>query len=451
MRSAVRALFTVIVAAPLLSAVPRQEASSAAPRPDSKSRPAAKQASPLPWWKGNLHAHSLWSDGDDFPDMIADWYYRRDYHFLCLSEHNVLPKEGRWLDIASSESPPAETASAKTARQDAVKKYLERFGPSWVELRTEGGRPQARLKPPPELRRRIEQPNRFLLLPAEEITQQSVKTRVHIGVINPREVIKPIDGDTVAETIRANLRSVWIQQQQTGWPMIAIVNHPNDKWGIRAEDMLSADEMGFFEVYNGHPSVRNGGDDLHPGCERLWDIVLAVRLGVLKLPPVYGVATDDAHEYHELGMGKVNPGRGWVMVQAPELSPNAIVQALKAGRFYSSTGVVLNDLRRNGKQLSLTIRGEEGVTYKTQFIATLRDATLTSTLRLDADGKPLNVTAVYSDEVGKVVAESDGLQPSYELTGRELYVRAKVNSSKPHPNPSERGAKEVAWTQPIVP
>ena len=25
------------------------------------------------WWKGNLHTHSLWSDGDDYPEMIAGW------------------------------------------------------------------------------------------------------------------------------------------------------------------------------------------------------------------------------------------------------------------------------------------------------------------------------------------------------------------------------------------
>jgi len=27
--------------------------------------------SSLRWWKGNLHTHSLWSDGDEFPEMIA--------------------------------------------------------------------------------------------------------------------------------------------------------------------------------------------------------------------------------------------------------------------------------------------------------------------------------------------------------------------------------------------
>ena len=61
------------------------------------------------------------------------------------------------------------------------------------------------------------------------------------------------------------------------------------------------------------------------------------------------------------------------------------------------------------------------------------------------------MTRVYSADVGKVVAESTDLEPSYRLTGKELYVRAKVTSSKPHPNPYQKGDVEVAWTQPVVP
>src|SRR5215207_7404292 len=30
-------------------------------------------AAPARWWKGNLHTHSFWSDGDNFPEMIARW------------------------------------------------------------------------------------------------------------------------------------------------------------------------------------------------------------------------------------------------------------------------------------------------------------------------------------------------------------------------------------------
>jgi hypothetical protein len=38
-----------------------------------------------------------------------------------------------------------------------------------------------------------------------------------------------------------------------------------------------------------------------------------------------------------------------------------------------------------------------------------------------------------------------------ERTREEMYVRAKVNSTKPHPNPYEKGDVEVAWTLPVVP
>jgi len=45
---------------------------------------------PERWWRGNLHTHTLWSDGDDFPEMVADWYRGHGYHFLALSDHNTL-------------------------------------------------------------------------------------------------------------------------------------------------------------------------------------------------------------------------------------------------------------------------------------------------------------------------------------------------------------------------
>ena len=32
------------------------------------------QKSPNRWYKGNLHTHSYWSDGDEFPEMIMNWY-----------------------------------------------------------------------------------------------------------------------------------------------------------------------------------------------------------------------------------------------------------------------------------------------------------------------------------------------------------------------------------------
>ena len=40
------------------------------------------------WFKGNLHTHSLWTDGSDFPEMIAQWYKDHGYNFLAITEHD---------------------------------------------------------------------------------------------------------------------------------------------------------------------------------------------------------------------------------------------------------------------------------------------------------------------------------------------------------------------------
>ena len=36
------------------------------------------------------------------------------------------------------------------------------------------------------------------------------------------------------------------------------------------------------------------------------------------------------------------------------------------------------------------------------------------------------------------------------MTGDELYVRARVTSSRKHPNPFAEGDMEMAWVQPVV-
>jgi hypothetical protein len=289
------------------------------------------------------------------------------------------------------------------------------------------------------------------MIQGEEITHQYAKAPVHINAINLRDAIRPTNGDGVEETIRVNYRAVAEQSKKTATRMIASLNHPNFGWGVRAEDLILTDELKFFEVFNGHPSVRNYGDATHVSCERIWDVVLALRLGKHRLPVVFGLATDDAHGYHVFGLGKTNPGRGWVMVRAAHLSPETILRAMEAGDFYATSGVVLDEVRRDEKELRLAIRAEPGVTYKTHFIATMRDARFDAEPRRDADGKELRVTRIYSDEIGKVVAEVEGPSPRYAFTGNELYVRAKVISSKPHPNPYTKGDVEAAWTQPFLP
>src|SRR5437016_9038026 len=118
-----RSLIVFVIAAGLLSAA---VAWQAAPPGDHANNilPVVQNTTPR-FWKGNLHTHSFWSDGDDFPEMIADWYKRNGYNFLTLSDHNILSEGQKWIDITPG----------KGTRELALKKYLDRFGAGWVERR----------------------------------------------------------------------------------------------------------------------------------------------------------------------------------------------------------------------------------------------------------------------------------------------------------------------------
>ena len=42
------------------------------------------------WYKGNLHTHTLKSDGDVSPEKVARWYGGHGYDFLTLTDHDRL-------------------------------------------------------------------------------------------------------------------------------------------------------------------------------------------------------------------------------------------------------------------------------------------------------------------------------------------------------------------------
>lgn len=125
------------------------------------------------------------------------------------------------------------------------------------------------------------------------------------------------------------------------------------------------------------------------------------------------------------------------------------MEAMQRGEFYSTTGVSLADVRRDGARLSIEIRAVTGASYTTQFIGTRRGWDTTSVPVSDSTGRA--VTRRYSRDVGAVLAEVTGSSPSYVLHGDELYVRARIVSSRPKANGSFAGEVEMAWTQPIRP
>jgi hypothetical protein len=390
------------------------------------------------WWKGNLHTHTFWSDGDDFPESVTDWYKRNGYHFLGLSDHNVMLEGEKWIHSISNRG-----------GAEAFEKYVKAFGRDWAVTREgETGR-MVRLKTLEEFRGRFEEPGRFLMIPSEEISDRFEKAPIHLNASNLRELIPPQGGKSVQDVIQNNINAVLEQRRRTGQPLISHVNHPNFGWAITAEDMAPVEGERFFEVYNGHPGVRNYGDPTYAGTERIWDIILSLRLAELGLPAVWGTAVDDAHAYHSFSVKRPNPGRGWVMVRAQELTPEALIHAMEQGDFYASTGVRLKEITRTKNKLSFVIDGEPGVTYKTTFVGTRKGTDLRG-IPVVVDGKTVRATRTYNSGVGAVLAQTDSLSPSYKFKGDEIYVRARVVSSVAKENPYAEGDMEMAWIQPVV-
>ena len=344
-----------------------------------------RKQEPKHFYKGNLHTHSYWSDGNTYPEEVARWYSDHGYQFLAITDHNLL-QEGKKTKV---------------------------IGKDTIRLRELAG-----------YRNEFEKPGKFLLLASEEISDSSEKKPVHLNGFNLQTVVKPTGGATVAECVASNVKAIREALKTGENPEWITINHPNFGWGLTA-DALARCGARFFEVFNGHPSVRNYGDSTHINTENMWDQANKWRIDKgEKL--ILGIATDDAHQYDQYGVGKANPGRGWTMVRATELTPAALYQAMMEGSFYASTGVELTSFQSNKKGLVIRIKKEKDVQYTTEFIGWLA-------------GKD-------RPEILKTVI---GPKAVYRSTGKELFVRARVISDKTKENPFAAGDGEMAWLQPV--
>ncbi len=369
---------------------------------------------PLHWFKGNLHTHSLWSDGDDFPESIIAWYREAGYDFVALSDHNTLAEGERWLPVLPD-------------REAAMQKYDAAFPDSWIEYRVENDTLQVRLKTFAEYSGLFNVADSFLVVQAEEITDGFEGKPLHLNATNIQARIGPRGGSSVTDVLQRNIDAVLAQAESLRVPILPHVNHPNFGWAVTPDDLVPLTGEHFFEVYNGHPAVHNEGDSERPGTEAMWDYVNTQRLlngGEL----LYGLAVDDAHSYHEQRVGLANTGRGWVMVRARRLESGPLIGSLLIGDFYSSSGVTLREVGFDGRTLSVHIEPEEGVSYTTHFIGTRDPA-----------------------QPGEVLATVSGLEASYTLDGSELFVRATVVSTAVKDNPYREGETEMAWVQPVLP
>jgi hypothetical protein len=366
------------------------------------------------WQKGNLHTHSLWSDGDDFPEMIINWYKVRNYQFIALSDHNTIANEEYWYRLRERE-----------LENQTLEKYQSQFG-DWVETRSDTDGTYVRLKTYDEYRSKLEDPESFLIIRSEEVTSSYDRKPVHINVTNIQEKIEPVVGNSVLDVMQQTLDAVHTQRTTLNIPMFAHINHPNFGYGISANDLKQLNGERFFEVYNGHPAVHNEGNGTHMGMEEMWDLVNVSYYRDGK-PLLLGIATDDSHNYHKNSTQMSNPGRGWVMVNSKSLTRSNLIDALEAGKFYASSGVVLNHVYHTQNKMLIEIDPKPGVNYEIVFYG-------------------------YHENGDHVIElkRVQGTEAYYAFQKNDLFVRAKIHSTQKMANPYREGETEQAWTQPVV-
>ena len=171
---------------------------------------------------------------------------------------------------------------------------------------------------------------------------------------------------------------------------IAVLNHPlRGTHEVYAAVILEMKNLNYIEIFNGK-SEKDGYHD----TQMLWDSILSAG----KL--FYGVAADDFHETKHLG-------KGWIMVASDTLQKDSVVNALKQGNFYSSTGAYISKIDVSDSLITI--------------------------IAMDAN------TISFIGDNRTTLQTTNGDTSTYTITGNEGYIRAEVlglNNKK-------------AWTQPL--
>ena len=336
------------------------------------------------WLRGNTHTHTTDSDGDAPVQQVVNWYHDQGYNFLLITDHN----RTSW----------PQKADLNDKRSD------------------------------------------FVLIPANEITERYVHLTA-AGItdpLTPASMRKAFEangtyGEGVTDQAKANPGIVTLFGNgivATGG--IAFINHPNFVDGVQAADIIPAKNVTHIEVFNGHPACYNWGNDRHVSVGAKWDEILSAgRL-------VYGVAADDAHNYIKTGRRYACPGRGWIMVDAPSVDAQSILDAIAEGRFYASSGVMLDRC----------VYGQNKINVRIDQEATQRELGKGFLFANITDEGQEGYTIEAIGQNGKTLAKTEGTALSYRLKPGDGYVRLLVTYC--HRNDDGTYYSYYAWTQPVM-
>lgn len=174
---------------------------------------------------------------------------------------------------------------------------------------------------------------------------------------------------------------------------LAILAHPGWTVGWRDTAMIALNGYTGIEIYNGLTEA--------PGrTQRALDLWTEVLNAKGYANRIWALAVDDSHSPDQMD-------RGWVMVKAARLTPDAIRRSIENGAFYASNGPTFNVLGvMNGS-----------------IVASSPEATRIR----------------FIDQNGAQIAEGEAGWASYQPSGRERWIRLEATSAD----------GKTAWSQPF--
>ena len=293
--------------------------------PTDPTPPTQDAGGPEVWLKGSTHVHGRPSgdSSEPIPKVIA-WYEAHGYDFIAITDHN------RVSEIDRGDTHGKVTVG--TGRKGLI--VL-----SGIELTHN---PSGCLPP----------------------GDKSRKCRIHVNVLG----VTGRPGGKLEWAERKSHQRIDMYQaalltaKALGGTLVQI-NHPQWFWGMQPELLAELARRGarLVEIANAQFMKWSVGDKDHPSVEELWDSVLMQGL------TMWGVASDDAHDYSGRKHAKWPPGGGWVVVKSRR-DPQAILDAIGAGHFYASNGVVLEHAEVEADELVVEVAAHETGTYTIAWI-----------------------------------------------------------------------------------
>jgi len=166
-------------------------------------------------------------------------------------------------------------------------------------------------------------PRGLALLPGNEITQGGPHM-CHVGA---------------DRRLEPDWRRQKVIDQANDGPGFIVINHPN--WQQHFDHM----PISMLELLKGYVGIEifNGimqGDEGSAYALNKWDIMLASGR------QVWGFANDDTH-------GPTFVGQGWNTAYVYERTAAGVMEALRQGRFYASTGVAITAIEVTGMRVRI--------------------------------------------------------------------------------------------------